>query len=234
MLKLARNLLITCCVMAGLALSAGFFLFVQGLDRNEKAAAARVDGIVALTGGAERITDAVDLLARGRGERLLITGVNEKTTKEEIARQRPEFRAYFACCVDLDYQALNTIGNAEQTRNWARRHNFRRLLIVTSTYHMPRTLAELGHAMPEAQFLPHPVVTEKLDLAAWWREPGMVKLLALEYVKFVAAVTRIQLGGHDDENLMPIFEQKGLGMRVGLDISNFAHARAAERREPPA
>jgi uncharacterized SAM-binding protein YcdF (DUF218 family) len=234
MLKLARNLLITCCVMAGLALSAGFFLFVQGLDRNEKAAAARVDGIVALTGGAERITDAVDLLARGRGERLLITGVNEKTTKEEIARQRPEFRAYFACCVDLDYQALNTIGNAEQTRNWARRHNFRRLLIVTSTYHMPRTLAELGHAMPEAQFLPHPVVTEKLDLAAWWREPGMVKLLALEYVKFVAAVTRIQLGGHDDENLMPIFEQKGVGMRVGLDISNFAHARAAERREPPA
>jgi uncharacterized SAM-binding protein YcdF (DUF218 family) len=234
MLKLARNLLITCCVMAGLALSAGFFLFVQGLDRNEKTAAARVDGIVALTGGAERITDAVDLLARGRGERLLITGVNEKTTKEEIARQRPEFRAYFACCVDLDYQALNTIGNAEQTRNWARRHNFRRLLIVTSTYHMPRTLAELGHAMPEAQFLPHPVVTEKLDLAAWWREPGMVKLLALEYVKFVAAVTRIQLGGHDDENLMPIFEQKGVGMRVGLDISNFAHARAAERREPPA
>jgi uncharacterized SAM-binding protein YcdF (DUF218 family) len=199
MMRLARNLLITCCILTGLALSAGFFLFVQGLDRNEKAAAARVDGIVALTGGAERIADAVDLLARGRGERLLITGVNEKTTKEEIARQRPEFRAYFACCVDLDYQALNTIGNAEQTRNWARRHNFRRLLIVTSTYHMPRTLAELGHAMPEAQFLPHPVVTDKLDLASWWREPGMVKLLALEYVKFVAAVTRIQLGVRDED-----------------------------------
>src|SRR4249920_1873389 len=34
------------------------------------------DGIVALTGGASRISDAVELLASGRGQRLLITGVS--------------------------------------------------------------------------------------------------------------------------------------------------------------
>ncbi|WP_245422278.1 YdcF family protein [Alsobacter soli] len=199
MLRLARNLTITACLLAGCALVGGFMLFVQSLARSEPIPVNRVEGIVALTGGSERISDAVDLLARGKGDRLLITGVNGKTTKEEIARQRPDLRSVFDCCVDLDYQALNTVGNAVQTRNWARRHGFRRLLVVTSTYHMPRTLAELGHAMPEGEFLPHPVVADRLDLDGWWREPGTMKLLALEYVKFVAAVTRIGVGAPDPE-----------------------------------
>ncbi|GGH33452.1 hypothetical protein GCM10007036_46090 [Alsobacter metallidurans] len=197
MLRLARNLTVTACLLAAVGLAAGFFLFVQSLARTEPPPTAKVEGIVALTGGAERIADAMELLSRGKGERLLITGVNARTTRDSVGKQRPDLKSFFDCCVDLDYQALNTIGNAEQTRNWARQHGFRRLLVVTSTYHMPRTLAELSHAMPEGEFLPHPVVADKLDLDGWWREPGIVRLLAVEYVKFVAAMARIGLGVPD-------------------------------------
>ncbi len=197
MVRLARNLVLTGAIVASLVLAAGFWLFVDALDRSESVVREPVDGIVALTGGAERINDAVDLLMRGRGSRLLITGVHEKTTREELSRVHPDARAAFACCVDLDYQALNTIGNAEQTRLWATQHGFRSLLIVTSSYHMPRTLAEIGHVLPGVRLYAHSVVPESMDIDGWWREPYLAKLLAVEYVKFVAAMARIQFGYRD-------------------------------------
>ncbi len=116
----------------------------------------RTDGIVALTGGAQRIGDAIDLLAAGYGRRLLITGVNERTSREEIARLNPTQRQLIACCVDLDYRARNTIGNAIETRRWMRTHHFSTVAVVTSNYHMPRTLVELDHALQESErIVPH-------------------------------------------------------------------------------
>ncbi len=183
---------------AALAAVAGFVLFVQALERREPVAATRADAIVALTGGSERIADAVELLGRGAADRLLITGVNEKTSREEIMRQQPELRRLFSCCVDLDYLAQDTIGNAVQTRHWVQQRGFQSLLVVTSSYHMPRSLAELGHVLPQVKLIPHPVVSETLHLSDWWREPATAKLLALEYVKYVAALVRIQVGAGAD------------------------------------
>ncbi|WP_293860227.1 YdcF family protein [uncultured Alsobacter sp.] len=202
LLRLARNLLLTGALLGALVLGGGFLLFVDMLDRVEGSESRPVDGIVALTGGAERVSDALDLLVHGRGNRLLITGVNEKTTREELVRQRPDSKAAFACCVDLDYRALNTVGNAEQTRVWARRNGFKSLLVVTSSYHMPRTLAEIGHVLPDVQLVPHPVVPESLDIDRWWRAPQTAKLLGFEYVKFVVAMARMRLKPRaGDENL---------------------------------
>ncbi|MCP8938707.1 YdcF family protein [Alsobacter sp. SYSU M60028] len=193
-LRLVFGLGISGALLLAILLGIGFFVFLGSLERAEGRDFAPVDGIVALTGGSERISDAIDLLARGRGQRLLITGVNEKTTREELARQKPEFRSYFACCVDLDYEALNTIGNARQTRNWVQQHGFGSLLVVTSTYHMPRTLAELQASLPGVRLVPHPVVPERLDIDGWWRDPALARLLAMEYAKYVVAVARIHLG----------------------------------------
>ena len=102
----------------------GFLVFVYCLDRFEQKPETRADGIVAMTGGAQRIGDAIDLLAQGYAKRLLISGVNEKTSREEIARLNPGQRRLFDCCVDLDYRARNTIGNAIETRRWAERNRF--------------------------------------------------------------------------------------------------------------
>ncbi len=156
-----RDLLVRCgavlaCVST-LALLAGFLAFVAALARQERAPEGRTDGIVALTGGAQRIGDAIDLLAAGYGRRLLITGVNERTSREEIARLNPTQRELIACCVDLDYRARNTIGNAIETRRWMRTHHFSTVAVVTSNYHMPRTLVELDHALQESErIVPHP------------------------------------------------------------------------------
>ena len=182
-------------VVALLGLGVGFFFFVRALDRAEASPAARADGIVVLTGGSQRIGDAVDLLAQGLGQRLLITGVNERTSRGEIAGLNPASQKLFACCVDLDYRARNTIGNAIETRRWTQQHGFRSLIVVTSNYHMPRTLVEIEKVLPRVQLEPHPVVTDIINPDRWWYEPNTARVLLGEYVKYVAAIVRTRIEG---------------------------------------
>jgi uncharacterized SAM-binding protein YcdF (DUF218 family) len=176
-----------------LAFSLGFAGFVHGLDATERDPAASADGIVALTGGSQRIEDAIELLARGYGRRLLITGVNVRTDRDAIARLSPRQRDLVDCCVDLDYRARNTVGNAVETRRWARENGFRSLIVVTSNYHMPRTMAELDHALPDARKASHSVITPTVDPQGWWRSPNAIRVLVSEYAKYVVASLRTRL-----------------------------------------
>ena len=124
-----------------------------------------------LTGGAFRINDALELLAAGRGQRLLITGVNPATRAREISRLMPEHRRWFSCCVDLDHSATNTIGNAIETRRWAKARGFKSLIVVTSNFHMPRAMAELAHQLPDVTLVPYPVVSDKVRVESLVGEP---------------------------------------------------------------
>ncbi|WP_342106816.1 YdcF family protein [Methylobacterium sp. SI9] len=197
------------------ALVAGFLIFVSALARQERTPSDRADGIVALTGGAQRIGDAIDLLAGGYGRRLLITGVNERTSRDEIARLNPTQRALIACCVDLDYRARNTIGNAIETRRWMRAHRFSTVAVVTSNYHMPRTLVELVHALQDSdRVLPHPVVTEAFDADRWWRSPPAARLVASEYVKFLASWVRTRFEADPERSRAAILIGRGKPVKM--------------------
>src|SRR5262249_47080387 len=109
---------IAAAVLAGLAVAAGFWWFVWAVPTQEVQLAGRADGIVVLTGGSSRVADAIELLSEGRGKRLLITGVHRGTTTAEIARLAPAYERLIACCVDLDHSAINTVGNAVETKRW--------------------------------------------------------------------------------------------------------------------
>jgi uncharacterized SAM-binding protein YcdF (DUF218 family) len=180
------------CVIALLALGVGFASFVSGLPNNEVVLNRNADGIVALTGGASRISDAIELLAAGRGRRLLISGANRATTPEEISRLNPEFARVVQCCVDFD-RALNTVGNAVETRRWATARGFQSLIVVTSNYHMPRAMIEIGHQLPNVMLVPFPVIPDRLKVEPWWSNGATVRLLLLEYLKYVFASVRIRL-----------------------------------------
>jgi uncharacterized SAM-binding protein YcdF (DUF218 family) len=174
------------------ALAGGFLWFAFSIAREEKPLDGAADGIVVLTGGASRITDAVELLASGRGRRLLISGVGPGTNAAELMRLAPDHRRWFDCCVDLGYAAANTVGNAVETRRWARERGFRSLVVVTSGYHMPRAMLEISHRLPDVTLIPFPVVNGHYR-APWWRHPGTAKILVLEYLKFLVAAARIRL-----------------------------------------
>lgn len=201
--------------LGALAFVSGFLIFVGALEREERIPSDRADGIVALTGGAQRIGDAIDLLAGGYGRRLLITGVNERTSRDEIARLNPTQRALIACCVDLDYRARNTIGNAIETRRWMRAHRFSTVAVVTSNYHMPRTLIELDHTLRDSdRVFPHPVIAEGFDAGRWWQSPPAAKLLASEYVKFLASWLRTRFEADPERSRAAILIGRGKPVKM--------------------
>ncbi|UDL93358.1 YdcF family protein [Lichenihabitans sp. PAMC28606] len=191
LLRMLSRLILLLCLCATGGLVAGFFLFVQTLDRSEPEPIHHAEGVVALTGGADRITDALELLANGNADRLLISGVNPNTSGPAIARLAPETRRLFDCCVELGYAAENTVGNALETRRWVRTHNIRSLIVVTSNYHMPRALAEIGHVVPGVELLAFPVVTERAKAGDWWVNGQRFRLVLAEYLKYVLALARL-------------------------------------------
>ncbi len=175
-----------------LALLLGFAGFVWRLPDRQVALDRNADGIVVLTGGTSRVTDALELLAARRGKRLLISGVNPGTTIADIAYEVPNYRRLLACCVDLDYSAINTLGNAVQTRLWASNHGFHSLIVVTSNYHMPRALAELGHQLPDIALIPYPVLPDRLRTEPWWSNGDTTRVVVSEYLKFLYAEARMR------------------------------------------
>jgi uncharacterized SAM-binding protein YcdF (DUF218 family) len=111
----------------------------------------------------------------------------------EIAHQVVDYNRLLSCCVDLDYSALNTLGNAVQARRWTLQHDFHSLIVVTSSYHMPRALAELAHQLPDVTLIPFPVVSDRLRIEPWWSNGATTKLVVSEYLKYIAAKLRMRL-----------------------------------------
>ena len=193
MRKVMRAILLVVLAVA-VVFGGGFVWFVLHVPDTEVALDRNADGIVVLTGGASRISDAIELLAAGHGKRLLISGVHRATSSAEIARTNPRYQGLVACCVDLDHSAINTTGNAIETRRWVKDRGFTSLIVVTSAYHMPRTMAELERQMPDTALVPFPVVTDKLRNEPWWASAPTARLIFSEYAKFMVAQLRMRVG----------------------------------------
>ena len=159
------------------------------LFANRAAAAVRdeghhADGIVALTGGGGlRIAAGVELVSAGKGDRLLISGVNRNVKQEDLIKLAGGPDEVWACCVDIGYLAETTRGNAEETAAWAYELGYDSLIIVTSDYHMPRSLLVLERAMPDVDLLAWPVRTVK-DPSAIWTDPDSFRGVFMEWAKW--------------------------------------------------
>jgi uncharacterized SAM-binding protein YcdF (DUF218 family) len=188
-------------VIAGLI---GFLGFVRSIALHEPSRAARADGIVVLTGGSQRLSDGLSLLEGGHGRRVLFSGVHQRSTREEIARMGGVSALTLDCCVDLGKSARNTIGNAIEARRWARANGFTSLLVVTSNYHMPRTLAEFSHALGDVRIAGYPVVSDSVDVSQIWRDGGVFKLVLGEYAKYAVARIRQLFESDPEQSRWPV------------------------------
>lgn len=171
-----------------LALAGGFVWFAASLPTAAERPDETTDAIVVLTGGGERVAEGLRLLAAGRAEMLLVSGVNPAVTVTELLALTPDVPAELADRVVLGYVAGDTAGNAAETAAWMAEHGFRSLRLVTAAYHMPRSLLEFQRALPEASIVPHAVFPPGVRQDAWWQDGDSFSLLLGEYVKYLAAL----------------------------------------------
>ncbi|RZJ97404.1 MAG: YdcF family protein [Brevundimonas sp.] len=155
----------------------------------------RADAIVALTGpSAERVNAAIRLLEQDKGRRVLISGVNREVRRQELRALTPGSNRLFNCCVDLGFEAEDTIGNAQEIAAWAEAKGYDSLIVVTSDYHMARALTEIRAAAPGVELTAYAVETPSLDNSRWWRAAVTARRMTLEYMKYLAALGRVAVG----------------------------------------
>lgn len=172
----------------GLAvLFAGLFVFAAFTTRPIVDDRATADGIVVLTGGKHRLLTGGRLLREGRAKRLLISGANRVASRADLRRLTGLSAKTFDCCVDVGYEARNTRENATETEQWLREQGFKKLIVVTSSYHMPRSLVELSRRLPGVELHAHPVRAAPPGRGPWWMDSQSARTLVAEYVKFLPA-----------------------------------------------
>ena len=177
-------------IVASSAFIGGFFVFADQVATAQSPPSPRADGIVALTGDTGRIGAAIDLLGRDSATRLLISGVDQAISAKTLRNAFPASASLFGCCIDIGRAARDTRGNAREARDWARARGYRSLIVVTSAYHMPRSLSEMSRALPEVELVPVPVQPAHRDLGAWMNNGSTFRLLVIEYVKYIVSRLR--------------------------------------------
>jgi uncharacterized SAM-binding protein YcdF (DUF218 family) len=165
----------------------GFAWFVAsswwiGVDR-----VSPTDAIVVLTGGKMRLETGLELLVAGKAGKLFVSGVNPSVDRDTLLRALGPAARREACCIVLGHTADNTVGNAIETAMWMQQEGYRSLRLVTSWYHMHRSLLEFTRAMPRVRLVAHPVFARDDDPEGWraWIAAG--QRVCAEYNKFLAA-----------------------------------------------
>lgn len=167
--------------------SAGLVRFANAIPTAVVDPIRRTDAIVVLTGGSDRLTTGLRLLAEDRAERLFVSGVHPGVNVGKLIRLAGRPASDLDSRVEAGHDAIDTSGNAAETAVWMRQRGFRSLRLVTSSYHMPRSMFEFSVALPEVEVIPHPVLSDRVQQRVWWLQPGMAALIVGEYNKYLLA-----------------------------------------------
>jgi uncharacterized SAM-binding protein YcdF (DUF218 family) len=184
----------TVCYIFGLVLIcwvAGFWYFGWTINHFQPNPTEHTDAIVVLTGGRNRIAEAVRLLDVGLADKLFISGVGKDISLKNIAKSQ-KFHVVHQDLVELGHEALNTSENADETTEWARKNTISSIRLVTSNYHILRSQLEIQHLAPQLHIVPHPVYSEKIE-KKWWTSRQTFSLIFKEYNKFLCAYIRTKL-----------------------------------------
>ncbi len=130
----------------------------------------QVDGIVILTGGKDRIQTGMALFNQLHAKRILISGVDKIVNLSVIKDKQLKGYDHLYQFTDIGYGAVNTFSNALESAVWVRSHQFKTIGLVTSRFHMPRSLWLFKKTMPEIQIFPVIVEADDVELFHLLRE----------------------------------------------------------------
>jgi len=159
----------------------------SGISADEVTSQPSSDGIIVATGGQARLSAGLSLLSRNKAPMLLLTGVGEGVTKEMIADSlalSSADRAWLACCIELDFIAADTKGNAMAAKKWVTDNKLSSVILVTAHYHMPRALLEFQNQLAETDITSYAIIPPDLAQSHWLTDWPSLRLYGREFVKY--------------------------------------------------
>lgn len=178
-----KRLLLFVLIFLGIAWLAGFAFFNHRINHFVSDNNSQTDAIIVLTGGKNRISEAVKLLNNGLGEKLFISGVSKGISLDDLS-QRDDITIKTQREITLDDRSTNTIENAIEAAEWIKKNHISSVRLVTSNYHLLRSEQEFRAKAPKIKIILHPVYSENVS-TRWWRNLGSFALVASEYNKFL-------------------------------------------------
>ncbi|MFV0321639.1 MAG: YdcF family protein [Alphaproteobacteria bacterium] len=195
------SFLIKCCFIILIIWIIFFFYWVHHLptEMPPLAGTENAQSIVVLTGGKGRLPQSAEMLEQKTDARLLVSGVNPIVSSQELFKQMPELSNRLKRKVDIGRVAGSTIGNAAEAKGWMQQNSFTSAIIVTSNWHIQRSLLEFRHVMPQNYFIPSPVVSEAQQNGGefWYLNKEWLLRLSKEFAKL--SIRWVQI------NVMDIF-----------------------------
>ena len=189
MMKMRRLLIIFILFTAAWLL--GFLAFTYCIN-HFRHDGTKTDAIIVLTGGKNRISEAVKLLNDGLGDKLFISGVAKETSLDDLSR-RGDLSIQSKREITLDKRSTNTVENAIEAAEWIRQNKIKSIRLVTSNYHILRSEQEFRAQKNDLKIILHPVYSENVS-PQWWKNLGSFALVASEYNKFLVVWIRSRLG----------------------------------------
>lgn len=157
-----KKILMFCCVIVILFDMYDSYTFINK-QPNKINSYRNIDAIIVFTGGENRVQSGIDLLSNNIGKKLFISGVNPDTNIFDISEQTLSDMDLLNCCIDLGKKADNTMENALESIDWIKNNKYKNIVIVTSNYHMKRSLFILRNFDRTINFIPHNVQSKFLQ-----------------------------------------------------------------------
>ena len=142
-----------------------------------------------LTGDSGRLQAGYALLLEGKIQNLYISGVSKGvTTKdfENIKGIKGKVLTQIQNKIVLGYEATSTKSNAFEAANWFKDSDFQVILLITSSYHMPRALMLHRREMPNVVFIPYP--TPAITGSEETLNARRMTIFLREFAKYLAAL----------------------------------------------
>lgn len=166
----------------------GFFWYVTRFQSESVISdLANADTVIVLTGGTNRIKQGLNILQAGKADHLFISGVGEGIALKDLAQNHPGIVG-FEERITLGREANNTRGNASEVRRYLLANQLESIILVTSYYHMPRSLLEHRAMLPTVHIIPFSVQPDRVEHGDWWMQPATIRLYFTEYYKYLASL----------------------------------------------